>query len=93
MIKHIPGEICPLDSKYYEVLEKNLIGSDICLKKKGGMKATEILSKRLIQSTETNTIVHYMKNLTENIASANELKYLNNIKIEETVNGKIASFA
>ncbi len=58
------------------------------------MKATEILSRKLIQTTlETKVFTRYMHNLSKNIASNNELKYLNNIKIYETLNGKIFSFA
>lgn len=55
------------------------------------MKATEILSKKVIDSKDTRMFIRYLRNLSANIGSSNELKYLNSIKIEETINTRIQS--
>lgn len=92
LIEHIP-EICPLDNKYYEILSKNAIGSDICQKKKGGLKAIEIMSKKIIEaSTDKEAASRYLYNISKNVGSSSQLKYLNNIKIYQSINGKITSF-
>jgi hypothetical protein len=57
------------------------------------MKATEILGKKLIESTDKDTSLRLMHCLTKNIGSSNELKYLNNIKIYDVLNGHVADFA
>ena len=91
IVGHIASKACTLDSPYFEILQNSAIGAEICQRKKGGMKATEILSRKVLQASGPDQISRFMYNLAMNVNSSNELKYLNGIKIYETVNSNIDS--
>lgn len=52
IIDHIPSSVCPIDSTYFEILNKNMVGASICLRKKGGLKATESLSRGVLEAID-----------------------------------------
>jgi hypothetical protein len=80
IIDHIPSTI-QLDSVYFDILQKNVVGAGLCHRKKGGLKATEVLSRKVLEAVELHATAIYLDHLGHNIHSNNELKYLNGIRM------------